>query len=305
MSTPSLPFPQPLAEKYRPRTIGEFIGLERQKRIIANFARNPRSAAFLFTGPSGTGKTTMALALCDAIGGELIHIPSQHCTVAELEESLRMTQYVPMAGKRFWFVLVDEADQMTDKAQLALLSKLDSTGRIDGCVFVFTCNSTERLEARFLSRCLSIEFSSYGMAVEIAAYLEKVWHAEGGNGNGPDFARLVKDCRNNVRDCLGRLEVELLALRAGAMAALLILNIARVRMKKAKKTYSTRQAAAKMRVSFRTLNRWLADGKIKPSTAIKMPTGRTLWLWSDADMAKGRKVKAAQTPGPKPKGRKR
>ncbi len=41
---------------------------------------------------------------------------------------------------------------------------------------------------------------------------------------------------------------------------------------KAKKTYSTRQAAAKMRVSFRTLNRWLADGKIKPSTAIEMPT---------------------------------
>ena len=84
------------------------------------------------------------------------------------------------------------------------------------------------------------------------------------------------------------------------MAALLILNLARVRMK-TKKTYSTRQAAAKMRVSFRTLNRWLADGKIKPSTAIKMPTGRTLWLWTDRDIAKGRKVKAAQIPGPKPK----
>jgi DNA polymerase III delta prime subunit len=123
-----------------------------------------------------------------------------------------MTQYFPMAGKRFWFVLADEADQMTDKAQLALLSKLDSTGRIDGCVFVFTCNSTDRLEARFLSRCLPIEFSSYGMAGDIADYLEKVWHAEGGNGNGPDFARLAKECRNNVRDCLGRLEVELLAL---------------------------------------------------------------------------------------------
>ena len=92
MSTPSFAFPQPLAEKYRPRSIGDFIGLEKPRRIMANFARNPRSAAFLFTGPSGTGKTTMALALCDAIGGQLIHIPSQHCTVAELEESLPMTQ---------------------------------------------------------------------------------------------------------------------------------------------------------------------------------------------------------------------
>ena len=212
MSTPTLAFPEPLAEKYRPRGIADFIGLEKPKKIMASFARNPRSAAFLFTGPSGTGKTTMALALCEAIGGELIHIPSSHCTVAELEDALRMTQYVPMAGKKFWFVLVDEADQMTEKAQLALLSKLDSTGRIDGCVFVFTCNATDRLEARFLSRCLTIEFSSYGMAAEIAEYLNRVWHAEGGNGNGPDFARLAKESRNNVRDCLGRLEIELMTL---------------------------------------------------------------------------------------------
>jgi hypothetical protein len=83
------------------------------------------------------------------------------------------------------------------------------------------------------------------------------------------------------------------------MAALMILNLVRVRTMKAKRTYSTRQAAAKMRVSFRTLNRWLADGKIKPSTAIKMPNGRTLWLWNDRDIARGRKVKAAQKPGPK------
>lgn len=86
------------------------------------------------------------------------------------------------------------------------------------------------------------------------------------------------------------------------MAALMILNLARVRMAKAKKTYSTRQAAAKMRVSFRTLNRWLADGRIKPSTAIKMPTGRTLWLWRDADIAKGRRLRDELRPGPVPKG---
>ena len=212
MSTPTFAFPQSLAEKYRPRTIAEFVGLEKPKRILANFAKNPRSVAFLFTGPSGTGKTTMALALCEAIGGELIHIPSSHCTVAELEESLRMTQYVPMAGKKFWVVLVDEADQMTEKAQLALLSKLDSTGHIDGCVFVFTCNDTERLEARFRSRCMTVEFSSYGMAKEAAEFAEKVWRQEGGNGNGPDFTRLAKDSRNNLRDMLMRLDVEILAL---------------------------------------------------------------------------------------------
>jgi hypothetical protein len=85
------------------------------------------------------------------------------------------------------------------------------------------------------------------------------------------------------------------------MAALMILNIARLRRMKTNKTYSTRQAAAKMRVSFRTLNRWLADGRIKPSTAIKMPNGYTLWLWREADIARGRRLKAVLRPGPKPK----
>ena len=68
-----------------------------------------------------------------------------------------------------------------------------------------------------------------------------------------------------------------------------------------KNTYGTQQAAAKMGVSFRTLNRWLALGKIRSSTAIKMPDGRTLWLWTDADVARGRNVKAATKPGPKTK----
>jgi hypothetical protein len=49
------------------------------------------------------------------------------------------------------------------------------------------------------------------MAGEIVTYLDKVWHAEGGNGNCPDLARVVKESRNNVRDCLQTLEVELLA----------------------------------------------------------------------------------------------
>ena len=71
-----------------------------------------------------------------------------------------------------------------------------------------------------------------------------------------------------------------------------------------KKTYSTKRAAAKMGVSFRTLNRWLALGLIRPSMAIPIEGGRTLWRWTDADVVRGRKVKVAQKPGPKPKRRK-
>lgn len=68
--------------------------------------------------------------------------------------------------------------------------------------------------------------------------------------------------------------------------------------------YSTPQAAKKIGVSFITLHRWLRDGKIRPSVAIPVHK-RTLWAWTDADIAKGKKVKAAQKPGPKPRGRAR
>lgn len=66
-----------------------------------------------------------------------------------------------------------------------------------------------------------------------------------------------------------------------------------------KKTYSTQKAASKIGVGFRTLNRWLGRGLVRPSVAIPIGGGRTLWRWTDADIAKGRKVKAAQKPGPK------
>jgi hypothetical protein len=92
------------------------------------------------------------------------------------------------------------------------VSKLDATAFPPNTVFVFTCNCTAGLEPRFLSRCRTVEFSSCGMAFEITAFLERVWHNEGGNGNGPNFSRAAKDSRNNVRDALMTLEVELMAL---------------------------------------------------------------------------------------------
>jgi replication-associated recombination protein RarA len=206
-----LAFPQSLAEKYRPRTITEFIGLVTPKKILSKLAAKPYASAWLFVGPSGVGKTSMALALASQIGAELHHLPSGKCNAQSIEDAVRMCWYAPMALGGLHVVLVDEADQMTNAAQLALLSKLDSTAMPPSTVFVFTCNSTDGLEPRFLSRTRQIEFSSYGMAADITAFLGRVWLAEGGNGNGPDLTRLAKDSRNNVRDALMTLEVELMA----------------------------------------------------------------------------------------------
>ena len=63
MSTPTFAFPHSLAEKYRPRKVADFIGLEKQRRILSKLTANPFASAWLFVGASGTGKTSLALAI--------------------------------------------------------------------------------------------------------------------------------------------------------------------------------------------------------------------------------------------------
>lgn len=200
-----------LTQKYRPTTLASFIGLDRPRRICEAIAARPYDSAWLFIGDSGLGKTTMALALADALPAELHHIPSQDCNLETLRKTLQDCQYYPRNGARKHLILVDEADQMTKAAQLYLLSKLDSTCMVPDTIWIFTCNATTNLEARFLSRCQNVEFSAYGAAPKVAAFLSDVWAAEAPAGAAaPNFARIAKESTGNVRAALMTLQNELL-----------------------------------------------------------------------------------------------
>ncbi len=205
-------FPASLSEKYRPHSFSEFVGLDKAKRVLQKFADAPfPNAAFLFVGPSGTGKTAMGLALCEAIRGELHHIPSQSCNVSTVEDVTRQCHYVPR-NNSLHVVLVDEADQMSSAAQLSFLSKLDGTAFPPQTCFIFTANDTAKLQDRFLSRCMTLQFSSHGIAKDAASLLEKIWVIEAGEtAEQPNFLRLVQDSKNNLRDAVNSLQVELLA----------------------------------------------------------------------------------------------
>ncbi len=150
MSAPTLPFPQSLAEKYRPETSPILSDWTNLSAFSASLPRSHIRPLGYLLGPSGVGKTSMAQALCAEIKGELTHIPSQKCTAQAIEEACYHCHFVPLTGG-FHVVLIDEADRMTPAAQLALLSKLDATAFPPNTVFIITCNSTDGLEPRFLS----------------------------------------------------------------------------------------------------------------------------------------------------------
>jgi replication-associated recombination protein RarA len=210
------PFPTPLTEKYRPTAIADFVGLDKIKKAMTKLAAKPFQSAWFFLGPSGTGKTTMALALVAEMPAEIHHIASKACTLETVEDIARQCHFMPRMANdwapcKMHVVLVDEADQASYPAQLAFLSLLDATCFPPNTIFIFTGNSVANLEDRFMSRCHLLEFSSYGMAKDTAALLEKVWDAETDNPvERPNFARIVKDANNNVRAALMELETAMM-----------------------------------------------------------------------------------------------
>jgi len=201
--------PQSLVEKYRPRVLSEFCGIPKPKEILQRFAENPRASNWLFCGDPGTGKTTSALALAQAIGAEVQHIASNDLTVARINDVHDRCYHVPMFGQ-FWLVLIDEVDTGSKQALDSLLSKLDSTEKAPNTIYVLTCNEIANLPPRLIQRCLKLDYSTYGIQKDAVELLEKVWAIEAPGKVAPNLPRIVKENNGSVRAALMALELELM-----------------------------------------------------------------------------------------------
>lgn len=205
----ALDFPESLTEAYKPRTLGEFCGLEKQKKILAAFAAKPRPATILLEGDTGTGKTSACYAFARTIGAEIHHLGSQESTIENVKRVVSMCHYVPMSGG-FHAVVIDEVDRSSSAVQLYLLSKFDGTEPVPATIFLLTANSTDTLEERFLSRCIRLpRFNTYGAGESIRALLSRIWKERAGDAPEPDYSRVPT---GSVRAALNWLECELLSI---------------------------------------------------------------------------------------------
>ena len=145
-------------EKWRPKKIEDCILPEKQKKIFREMIEKGDLQNMLLCGSAGTGKTTVAKALCDEMGLDCLFIN------ASLENGIdvlrtKISQFastVSFTGKTK-VVILDEADYTNPQSfQPALRGFIEEFSQ--NCRFIFTCNFKNRIIPPLHSRCSVIEF---------------------------------------------------------------------------------------------------------------------------------------------------
>ena len=218
-----------LYTKYRPQTFEQVVG---QKHVVETLkhavVEGRTSHAYLFCGPRGTGKTTMARLLakalmCEKGPGQLpdgtceqcrLIAAGEHPDVAELdaasrtgvdnvrEEILSRVNYAPTLG-RCKVYIIDEVHMLTPAAFNALLKTLEEPP--EHVVFIMCTTDPQKILATILSRVQRFDFHSIGND-EMQAHLAYVCGEEGFTYDDAALELVVRHARGGMRDALTSLE---------------------------------------------------------------------------------------------------
>ena len=146
-------------EKYRPSRIEDCILPEQVKEQFQQFISKGEVPNLLLSGSAGTGKTTIARALCNELGCDYIVIngSDEGRQIDTLRTNIKQfTSAVSFEGKTK-VVILDEADYMNrDSVQPALRAFIETFS--ENCRFIFTCNYANRLIEPLHSRTTVIDF---------------------------------------------------------------------------------------------------------------------------------------------------
>jgi len=149
-------------EKYRPRKIKDCILTENLKETFQEFLKQGEIPNLLLSGSAGTGKTTVARALCEEMGADYIIINGsdegrQIDTLRHKIKNFASTVSLTEQSKHK-VVIVDEADYMNaESVQPALRNFIETFYK--NCRFIFTCNYKMKIIPALHSRCTVIDFA--------------------------------------------------------------------------------------------------------------------------------------------------
>ena len=149
-------------EKYRPRKIQDCILTNELKETFKQFLNQKEIPNLLLSGTAGTGKTTVARALCEELGADYIiingsdegrQIDTLRHKIKNFASTVSLTEQ-----SNHKVVIVDEADYMNaDSVQPALRNFIETFYK--NCRFIFTCNYKNKILPALHSRCTVIDFA--------------------------------------------------------------------------------------------------------------------------------------------------
>ena len=210
-----------LYQKHRPSVWKEYVGQDKAvkcvRRIIERdtFDRGAFWIECAGANNSGTGKTTLAWLIAEQLAEPffITELDGGKCdksAVKDIERSAWLCAANDARPFRAW--IINEAHAMTAGAVDAFLTLLESLPR--HCVVIFT--TTRSVDADlfgdhdsgpFASRCFQIRLTNQGLAQPFAERAKRIAESEGMDGRPiADYVRLVKDCKNNMRMVLQRIE---------------------------------------------------------------------------------------------------
>lgn len=212
---------QSLFEKYRPGRLADVVGQEKAAAVVHRMIERGGvgGRAFWISGPSGTGKTTIARIMADSFcePWNVEEADAQDVTIDYVREMTRSIQFRPLGVKpgRAW--IVNEAHGLRGAIVSRLLTTLESgpDRKLPAFVAIFF-TTTKAGEAKFedlddcgpfFSRCVKIPMASGALADKFAARAQQIAEAEGlGGAPLSRYVRAAKESRNNFRALLTQIE---------------------------------------------------------------------------------------------------
>lgn len=144
-------------EKYRPKKIADCILPPRLKDYFQSMAQGQELQNMLLVGGAGTGKTTVAKALCNEMGIDVMVVnASENGNIDHLRTVIRSFASTVSFMGGIKCVILDEADYLTNATQPALRGFIEEFSK--NCRFIFTANFKNKIIVPLQSRLTVVEY---------------------------------------------------------------------------------------------------------------------------------------------------